>query len=129
MTVTILPIYASLIALLYVALSVRVVRYRRANKISVGDHGHKALEARMRAQANCGEYAPIGLVLILLVELQGAPAVAIHILGLMLLIGRLMHAIGFSKHPQIMGLRVGGMVLTFSTLVFSSLGLILHSLF
>lgn len=129
MTLAITPLYAGLITLIFLALTVRVVRYRRANQLSVGDYGDKALLARMRAQGNCAEYAPIGLILLLLVELQGAPGIAVHILGLMLLAGRAMHAYGFSQHPQIMPLRVGGMVLTLSMLVFGSLGLIAHSLF
>jgi uncharacterized membrane protein YecN with MAPEG domain len=129
MTASITPLYAGLVALLFLALSMRVARYRRANQLSVGDYGDKKLEARMRAQANCAEYAPIGLILILLVELQGAPVIAVHILGLMLVLGRAMHAYGFSKHPQIIPLRAGGMILTFSVLLFGSLGLIGHSLF
>ncbi|SPH21846.1 Inner membrane protein YecN [Ascidiaceihabitans donghaensis] len=129
MSLVITSLYAGLIALLFIALSVRVVRYRRGNRVSVGHQGHKDLEQRMRAQANCGEYAPMGLILLLISEIQGAPPVALHVLGIMLVAGRIMHAIGFSKHPQIMGLRVGGMVLTFSMIVFTALGLLAHALF
>ena len=43
MTLTITPIYAGLIALLFIVLSTRVIFYRRANLISTGDQGDKAL--------------------------------------------------------------------------------------
>ena len=127
MTVT--PIYASLIALLFLVLSYRIIIYRRTQRLSLGDYGDKALLARMRAQANCAEYAPTGLILLLLVELQRAPGAAVHILGLMLLAGRLAHGYGFSKHPQIMNLRVAGTALTTLMIATCAVGLLLHSLF
>jgi hypothetical protein len=82
----------------------------------------------MRTQSNCAEYAPISLLLLLLVELQGAPTWAVHVLGVMFLAGRLLHAIGFGRTPQIIPLRKSGMILTFAMMAFSALGLIAHSL-
>ena len=55
MPITITPLYAALLTLLMIALSVRVVQYRRANMISVGDSNDKALLKRIRAQGNCVE--------------------------------------------------------------------------
>jgi uncharacterized membrane protein YecN with MAPEG domain len=66
MTLTIMLIYAALIALLYVALSWYVIAYHRANLISLGDTGDKALLKRIRAKANYAEYAPFGLILLLI---------------------------------------------------------------
>ena len=71
--ITISPIYAGLIALLFLVLSYRVTLGRRTHKVSVGDGGHKALVKRIRVQANCAEYAPIGIILLAMAELQGAP--------------------------------------------------------
>ncbi|MFZ5962701.1 MAPEG family protein [Thalassococcus sp. BH17M4-6] len=121
-------LYASLIALLFLALSLRVVAYRRARQISLGDAGDPALRARIRAQGNCAEYAPIGLLLLLLVELQSAPPVALHVLGLLLLAGRVLHGLALSRHPHPMVLRVGGMILTFTMIGLAALGLLLHRL-
>ena len=129
MPLAITPLYAALVTLLFLALSARVVRYRRANLISLGDKGDKEMLKRIRAQANCAEYAPIGILLLLLCELQGAPAFALHLLGLALLGGRVLHAVGFSATPQKMPLRFVGMVLTFTMLVLSALGLLGHALF
>ena len=106
------PIYAAALALVLITLSVRVIVYRRTNRLGLGDHGDKGLLKRMRAQANCAEYAPMGVVLMLLVELQNAPALWLHGIGLLLLIGRIAHGVGFSARPPIMTLRVWGMILT-----------------
>jgi len=129
MSVTITALYAGLIGLVFIALSWRVILYRRANMISLGDSGDKALLKRMRAQSNCAEYAPIGIVLLLLAELAGAPVLALHIIGIALVAGRIVHAIGFSSTPQKMILRQLGMVLTLSTITLTSLGLIADTLF
>ena len=94
----------------------------------MGDEGDRRLLQRMRAQANCAEYTPIGILLLLLAELQGAPTLALHCLGFSLLTGRAMHAVGFSSRPNIMALRVGGMFLTLMMIMVAALGLLLHGL-
>ena len=121
-------IYAGLIALIFLWLSLRVIRYRRGNSISLGDAGDKSLLKRMRAQANCAEYAPFGLLLLALVELSGAPVLATHVLGALLLAGRALHAWGFSASPPIMNARVLGTAFTLLMILISALGLILHGL-
>lgn len=129
MTLSITPLYAAIIALIFIALSARVIVYRRGNKISMGDAGDTSLLKRMRAQANCAEYAPFGLLLLLMVELSGAPSLAIHLLGIMLTLGRIAHGYGFSASPPIMRLRVSGMILTLSMILLSAIGLLAHALF
>ena len=128
MILTVTPIYAALVALLFLVLSARVISYRRANMISLGDTGDKALLKRMRAQANCAEYAPLALFLMLVAELNGAPAFAVHLMGAALLGGRVLHAVGFSATPQKMILRQSGMLLTLGMILLSALGLIGHAL-
>ncbi|WP_209597811.1 MAPEG family protein [Ruegeria sp. HKCCSP351] len=115
------PIYAALIAILYVALSVKVILQRRSDKISVGDGGSKLMIKAIRTHSNCAEYAPISLLLIAMVELQGAAGILVHLLGLMLLAGRLLHAYGFGRTPQIVILRQAGMSLTFLAILGAAL--------
>ncbi|WP_171227888.1 MULTISPECIES: MAPEG family protein [unclassified Ruegeria] len=115
------PIYAALIAILYVALSVKVILQRRSDKISVGDGGSKLMIKAIRTHSNCAEYAPIALLLIAMVELQGAGGLLVHILGLMLLAGRLLHAYGFGRTPQIVILRQAGMSLTFLAIMVAAI--------
>ena len=123
------PIYAALLTLLFLVLTWRVIMYRRAKLISLGDNDDKALRKRMRAQANFVEYAPLALLLMLMTEMQGAPALALHLMGLALLAGRILHAYGFSLTPQRIILRQIGMVLTLGVLLVSALGLLGHALF
>ena len=121
-------LYAGLIALIFLALSFRVITYRRGKQIGLGDAGDKSLLKRMRAQANCAEYAPIGLILLALVEVQGAPGLVVHGLGLLLLAGRAMHGFGFSASPPVMRLRVLGMMATTGMIALAALGLVAHAL-
>ena len=57
------------------------------------------------------------LVLMALAEWQQAPAWALHALGLGLLAGRIVHAVGLSQEPEPAGLRAVGMALTFTVLI------------
>lgn len=53
-------------------LSWRVIQGRRSSGASLGDGGDTTLERRIRAQRNLTEYAPLFVVLIAILELQGA---------------------------------------------------------
>ena len=129
MSLPLTPIYAALCALVFLWLSWHVIAYRRANRISLGDTGDKALLKRMRAQANAAEYMPIALILLALTEASGAPALAVHTLGLALLTGRILHPLGFAATPQKFILRQIGTILTLAMIALSALGLLAHSLF
>ncbi|MEL6571897.1 MAG: MAPEG family protein [Pseudomonadota bacterium] len=122
-------VYTSVLALIFLAVSWRVIMFRRGNKVSLGDGDSKDLRQRIRAQGNFIEYTPLALILLACIELQGAPAIAIHILGLMLLIGRALHARAFWVHPMIMPFRFYGMLLTLLMILFSAVGLLLHAVF
>ncbi|ALG89811.1 MULTISPECIES: MAPEG family protein [Actibacterium] len=126
---TIAPLYAGLITLLFVALSVRVILRRREAGVSLGDGDDNELRKRIRAQGNCAEYAPLGLILLGMAEVQGAPVWALHLLGLMLLAGRALHAWAVSRTPSAMRARVGGMTLTFVMLILGALANIGQALF
>ncbi|MEX0286693.1 MAG: MAPEG family protein [Paracoccaceae bacterium] len=106
------PIYIALIALFFLWLSGRVIAVRRSHSISLGDGGDKVLERRIRAQGNCAEYAPIGLLLLLALELQGAQVWVLHVLGLMLLAGRVLHGLALNHRKPAPMMRISGMLLT-----------------
>ena len=103
-------IYAALAALLIVALARNVISLRRQHKVALGDGGHQDLLAAIRAHANAVEYLPIGLLLLLLLELGQGPAWLVHLLGSLFIIGRLIHANGVSK--AIITRRIIGMQFT-----------------
>ena len=116
MTAAITGLYAAALAVLFLVLSVRVIVYRRGNSISLGDGGDAVLLARIRAQGNFVEYAPFGLLLLLIAEAQGTAPFWLHLCGGLLLMGRVMHGVNFSFAIRNMLLRVGGMVLTLTSL-------------
>jgi uncharacterized membrane protein YecN with MAPEG domain len=103
-------IYASLAALLIVRLTLSVIKFRKKNRVSVGDGGVEELQLAIRTHSNAVEYIPIALMLLLTLELNGAPGVLIHILGATLLTGRILHAMGLSVND--MPKRVLGMQIT-----------------
>jgi uncharacterized protein len=113
---TITPTYAGLLALLFIALSLRVIGARREAGIALGDGGDRGLQRRQRVHANFAEYVPFALILMFLTEQGGAPTPIIHGIGLMLLVGRTIHAVGVSGDPERMAMRVVGMGLTFAAL-------------
>jgi len=108
-------IYASLAVLLIVKLTLSVIKLRRKNQISVGDGGNEALQLAIRTHANSLEYIPITLLLLLTLELNGAPKILIHILGFTLLVGRIFHAVGLPAKN--LKRRVLGMQITIYLLI------------
>ena len=110
------PLYAGLLALIYLALSLRVIARRRAMMVALGDGADEVLRRRIRVHANFGEYAFPVLLLMLVAELQGAPALLLHGLGLALIIGRCSHAYGVAQTPEPLIFRMIGMSLTFAAL-------------
>ena len=121
MTLEIVPAYAAVLALLFLGLSVRVIRARRRQKVALGDGDNPVVRRAMRVQANFAEYAPFCLLLIAFAELGGAPGLVVHGLCLALLAGRLVHAYGVSRTPENLRYRVTGMTLTFATLAGAAL--------
>ncbi len=109
-------LYASLLALLFILLSIRIIGARRNAKVPVGDGGNTALLRRMRVHANFAEYVPFALLLMALAENLGAWPWLIHLLGVTLVAGRLSHAYGVSQHPEVFRFRISGMAATLTVI-------------
>lgn len=108
-------VYASILALLVVWLSLRVIRVRRAKKIRLGDGGDAELQGAIRAHANAVEYIPLSMILLFLLEASGGHALLIHIAGLAVVAGRVIHARGLLSDA--LRERVLGMQLTLFTII------------
>ncbi len=89
--VAITAFYAGFLALLYIALAVRVIGARQSKGVSLSDGDDVELRRRIRAHGNAAENIPLGIVLLALLELQTAPTVLLHVFGVTLLVGRLLH--------------------------------------
>ncbi len=115
------PIYAGFLGLIFIVLSVRVIKVRRVARIGLGDGGNQQLLSRQRAQGNFAEYVPIALILMALAELQNAQAWIVHAIGVMLIAGRIMHAYGLTQEPKSYRFRVYGMSCTFAAIISGAL--------
>lgn len=105
-------IYAALAALLVLILAVRVMMRRMSARIGIGDGGDHELSKRIRAHANAVEYLPLGLILLLLVELNQTVPAIVHAFGIALLLGRVLHAIGLSHSSSASAGRMIGIALS-----------------
>jgi uncharacterized membrane protein YecN with MAPEG domain len=86
--------YAGLIGLLLLAAAVPISRLRHSRGISLGDGGDKDLARAIRAHANLVEWGVPAIILLLVAELCRASPVLLHLCGLVLVVGRLLHALG-----------------------------------
>lgn len=120
--------YAGVSGLILLWLAFRVGMVRRRSGISIGDGGAPAMIRAMRGQANFVEYVPLCLVLMGLMAALGAPAWELHLLGLGLTLGRVLHGLHFTRDAAPAWQRGIGAGLTFLVLIAGSLGLIVHTL-
>jgi uncharacterized membrane protein YecN with MAPEG domain len=125
MTLTLVPVYAAIFALIFVALSFRVANTRRTMRIGLGHGGNIVLERRMRVQGNFAEYVPFALILFAFIEIQGWPRGVIHGLCLVMLAARLFHAWGVAREPEDIRVRASAMVVTFGVIILSAMLLLI----
>lgn len=88
------PIYALAAAVIYLCLWFRVTSWRAAKGISIGAGDDQSLLLRVRQHGNCAEWSSFILVLMILAEGMGAPALYLHISGSLLILGRITHPFG-----------------------------------
>lgn len=106
-------LYAGLLGLILLGLSVGVINQRRRARIGVGHGGDERLERWTRIHGNFAEYVPLALVLLALIELQGATSWLLHGLGAALVVGRLAHAQGLAGSAAESPGRAFGVLATF----------------
>ena len=120
-----MPIVTLLIAglhgLLLLVLASRIVAVRRGRRIGLGDGGDPALLRRIRAHANFVEYVPFALVLLGLLELGGFDRRGVAVLGGVLLVARVLHAIGLSRSGGVSFGRFWGTLLTWCVILAASI--------
>lgn len=87
-------IYGGLLGLLFLLLSFWVVKRRAQFKVMIGEGEAPEMLSAIRAHGNFAEYVPLTLLLMALCELAGVRALWLHLGGVLLLAGRILHAIG-----------------------------------
>ncbi|GAM63279.1 glutathione S-transfersae-related protein [Vibrio ishigakensis] len=103
-------LYASLLATWMLYLAFQVIKQRRKHRISHADGEVEDLKVARGAHSNATEYIPIALILLFLAEYNGLYTPLVHLLGLSLLVGRVMH--GLSILSKKFKGRYWGMILT-----------------
>ena len=87
-------VFTALLALMLVAISIRITVLRAGKKINLLDGGDEQLRRAIRVQGNFIEYVPIALILLALIEWSGAKDWLVYGLGAALLLARIVHAFG-----------------------------------
>lgn len=122
------PFYAALLALFFLKLTLNVIKTRRRESIAIGDGNNPNLQRVIGAHNNFAQYVPISLLLIAFLELQAAPNVVIHLLGLSLLLSRCIHAYGLSQPKENFKIRTISMIMTLSVISTAAIYLIVNAI-
>ncbi|KMW74811.1 membrane protein [Photorhabdus luminescens subsp. luminescens] len=108
-------LYVVLGALLLIKLSFDVVKLRTQYRVSYGDGGFYELQTAIRIHGNAVEYIPISMLLLVMMEMNGSNVWMIHVCGLILLTGRILHYYGL--HHRELRRRRSGMVATYLSII------------
>jgi len=111
---TITSLYLALNALLAVGLTLLVVHHRIEHQVGAGDGGHVDLGRAIRAHGNLTENAPLALLLMAVLEINGLPAWQLHLLGAGFTLARFAHVYGIltaTLTPRSMGALATAIVL------------------
>lgn len=118
MTLQFTAIYAIIIVLLAMVLGARVSILRAKTKISILHGDNMQLAERMRMHANLTESAPLALILMGLVEMNGASPAWLHAIGICLVAGRVIHPFGIvHDNPAALARGIGSGLTSLSMLV------------
>lgn len=90
-------LYAGQLGLIAIAIAFLAGSTRGRLNVSLGDGGHTELLLAMRRHANFVEWVPLALILIAVLEMDGVSSRAIHSLGGVLVVSRILHAIGIKS--------------------------------
>jgi hypothetical protein len=125
--VPITALYAALQALIAIGLVVPVGQLRAKTNVSLGAAGNPQLETAIRRHANWTEHVPIALLLMALLELNGAGAGLLHGLGATLFVARILHPLGLDPTTMRRPLRGIGAILTMGVTLVAAIALLLKA--
>jgi len=119
-------LYVALGVVLVLILAVRVVMRRWSARIGIGDGEDKELHKRIRAHGNAIEYLPLGLLALLLLDLDGTSPLLLHVCGSALILARVAHAFGLSRTSGTSPERFFGITLTLIVMLVMAMLLLLQ---
>jgi uncharacterized membrane protein YecN with MAPEG domain len=108
MNVPVTLLYGSLTALLVILLGLNVTRLRMEEGVGSSQPIPPEWRRPWRAHGNAAEWIPLGIVLLLMLELTGrVPRFHLHLLGGSFLLARVLHATGLLTRWRVGALGAG----------------------
>ncbi len=128
---TLTLLYAGLSGLWALVLTLRVGVTRAQTGVLIGtgegDQAEEAVVKVVRAHGNNMEYVPLLLLLMALIEMNGAPPALVNGLGITLVMGRVAHGIGLWQSTGRSPGRIAGTLATLVCLLTASSVLVYQS--
>jgi uncharacterized membrane protein YecN with MAPEG domain len=114
-------IYAGILALMLAMLGILVVKNRYRARVGLFDGGDEQLGQAIRVHGNFAEYVPMALLVMAFAKAGGSPPWLIHRMGVVLVIGKLLHAHGLYHDRGVSKCRKYGVIATVLVLVVGGL--------
>ncbi|HHS82647.1 MAG TPA: hypothetical protein ENJ68_03925 [Devosia sp.] len=115
MILVITPLYAAVLALMFLVLRTMVTVERARSGISILTGNNTNLAVKSRRFGNFIETVPFALILMGFAEMEGTAPALVHGAGILLLVSRLLHPLGLHPEKGNHPLRILSGVLTMAT--------------
>ena len=119
-------LYAVPLALMMIGLSAYVSALRAKTNTSILDGGNMALAERMRRHGNFVEHVPMAILLMAFSESGGTDAMWVHVSGLTLVAGRILHPLGLFHDRPVTFARIAGGSLTWLSMLVSMAAIVIN---
>lgn len=101
MDVTVTLVTASVLGLMFIWLSARVINARVSNEVLIGEGDDQDLLFRIRTQANFTEYVPIFVLILGACEVMGGSKMVLAIVAAVFVLARLSHVPGMAQDANL----------------------------
>lgn len=128
MTVPITATYAAVLAFYFIAWSFHVSFTRARTGVRTGDGGNPTMLTAMRQHGNMAEFMPFALLMMALGEAGGLSALWLHLSGVLLVAGRLIHPFGITDDGGPVAARVVGQLSTYASTLIPAAAILLFRL-
>ena len=120
---TITATYAAVLAFFYVAMSFYVIITRAKTDTLLGHADSIPMLVAMRRHGNLAEYMPFAILIMALAEILGLGATWLHVSGIALVLGRVIHPFGVAEKSPLAP-RVIGVLLTFAAILIPAISIL-----
>lgn len=122
-------LYVGIFVIFFLLLKGRVGQVRSSEKVMFGDGANERLQRAQRVQGNAVEDVPVTLIGLIALGALSAPVMLIHGLGITLVLGRVLHAIGLSGSSGGSPGRMWGTLLTLIAMLVTGSAVIWYAVF